>query len=165
MFPFLISSSWVQHRYGYTYIYTDHQRGYNWGSNAAPPEDQDDSILDKLHLPSISMPDISMPDVSMPDVSMPSMSMPSVSMPSLGGKGLFKRKKRQPNPREYIRLHNSKVKKSGKTLSITGATVYYYYEKDPNEEKNDQKVELTADDDDQAESWFETFKLCGCQEA
>jgi hypothetical protein len=175
---------WIQCIHWVVYTYPEHQGWYNWGGTSGPSEEETSG----MSLPSIpglpsapGMPSIDLPSIDMPSVDMPSVDAPSVdlpSAPSLPGapdmpkvdfkkfKKLKKtRKKNYPYTRFEIYKHGDytpKVKKSGKKITISGVTTKDYYEEE-DEEKKDQKVELTAPSDEQAESWYETFAYGGCE--
>merc|ERR1711879_235779 len=130
-----------------------------------PPEEKTDlfSGFDGISLPSLKLPDLSMPDLSMPDISMPSMSMPSMSMPSMS---MPKRKERDENgPFGMIQIYNgATVKRDGKTIVLGNATQYKLYKGHDPEEKKGRTFKLTAEDDEEAESWYKSLVYGGAKE-
>eukprot|EP00163_Fabomonas_tropica_P007695 TRINITY_DN1738_c0_g1_i2.p1 TRINITY_DN1738_c0_g1~~TRINITY_DN1738_c0_g1_i2.p1 ORF type:complete len:177 (-),score=40.92 TRINITY_DN1738_c0_g1_i2:197-727(-) len=169
---------WIQLIHWVIYTYDEWQYWYNWGSSTPKESDLPDgfsmpdipglpslpslSMPDMPDLPSMSMPD--MPDVDMPD--MPSMpDMPDISAPDMPDIDMPKQKKRKPNgyPHRRIEIHNATVSKSGKTVTLKGCKVDEYWE-DETETKKDQTVTIKAENDEQAESWFESFKYGGAKE-
>lgn len=165
---------WARFDGWWFYLYTHYQYWYNWKPSGNSADDE--SFLKKmaealpdmrlpslpnLSLPSLSMPSLSMPSLSMPSMSMPSLSAPSLSMPSLGKIKAPKKKTFQEDPMLYLRLRDeSNIKKSGKTVTLTG-NAYMYYKNDPSEEVKKYKVVFSAPSDKQADSWFETVtKTC-----
>lgn len=177
---------WFELRHYVLFYYKDEQTdpdsywGWNypqWGDNEEPPEEKQDLFsglsvsLPSLSFPDLSMPDLSMPDISMPDISMPdvSLSAPSLSMPSVDLKAMKmpKRKERDDNSAYgMIQIYNgAKIKRDGKTLVITDAVQYKLYKNADPEEKKGRTFKLTAPDDEEAESWYQSIVYGGCQEA
>jgi len=171
---------WFQLRHWVLYYFEEEQDSYNypeWGPDHKVEEDQS-SVFDfpgldisfpSFSLPDLSMPDLSMPDISMPDISMPSMSMPSMSMPSMGEMkmpSMPKRKERiKGGPLGMIMIYNgATVKRSGKKITIEKAHQYRIF-KGENEEKKNRKFELTAEDDEEGESWYESLVYGGATPA
>jgi len=157
------------------YYYVDEQDGYNypeWGPDYKH-EEEDRSLLDKipglpdLSLPSLpSLPDLSMPDLSMPSLSMPSLSAPSLSAPSISLGSLPKRKERyKDGPYGRITLYTgATVKLDGKKVIIENADQTRIF-KGECESKSGRKFVLTAEDDEEAESWYQSILWGGAKEA
>lgn len=175
---------WFELRHYVLFYYKEEQTNENaywgwnypqWGDDEEPPEEKSDLFagfdgisLPSLSLPDLSMPDLSMPDISMPDVSMPSLSAPSLSMPSVDLKKLSmpKRKERdEAGAFGMIQIYNgATIKRDGKTLIISKATQYKLYKGHDPEEKKDRTFKLTAEDDEEAESWYKSLVYGGCKE-
>ena len=161
---------WFQLRHYVLYYFPDEQPGWNtYGYDA--PEDDDPSLLDKMpglpdlslpslpNLPSLSMPSLSMPD--MPSMSMPDMSMPSMSAPDLKNLKMPKKKERYENgPFGRIQMHGAKVKVSGKNVTLSNCKQWRIF-KGENEEKSGVTFHLTAENEEQAKSWFESMAYGG----
>jgi len=167
---------WFQLRHWVCYYYPEEQDDFNypeWPSSYVHQE-EDKSLLDRLpglpdlSLPSLpSLPSLSMPDLSMPDISMPSLSMPSISLsaPSLGKINMPKRKEHYPEGPfgRFLCYNGAKIKRSGKKLTISNTNQLGIFKGDT-ESKDKRKFELTAEDEEEAESWYKSFVWGGMDE-
>eukprot|EP00163_Fabomonas_tropica_P022988 TRINITY_DN40254_c0_g1_i1.p1 TRINITY_DN40254_c0_g1~~TRINITY_DN40254_c0_g1_i1.p1 ORF type:complete len:198 (-),score=70.38 TRINITY_DN40254_c0_g1_i1:261-824(-) len=161
---------WFQLRHWSMYYFVDEQPGWNT-TGYDPPEDDDPSLLDKipglpdLKLPSLKIPDLSLPDISMPDISMPDVSMPSMSMPDMKNVKMPKKKERyKTGPYGRIAMHGAKVKVSGKTITLSNADQVRIF-KGENETKDGRSFTLSAPDEEEAKSWYESMAYGGAEKS
>ena len=170
---------WIQLRHYWAYYFEKEQSGYNWCSTTAPSKEEEKSMMDGLpsmpgmpkmpglpDMPKIDMPKIDMPKVSMPKVSAPSISAPSLSAPSLSAPkiGMKKKKERLDGGAwGYVQLYGgAKVSQKGKAVTISNASVVEIF-KGETEEKDNGTWKLTAESDDEAKSWYESFAYGGAE--
>lgn len=158
---------WVQLIHSYCYYYEEWQPWYNWGGTTPPSEDD----VKGLSLPKIpGLPDLpGMPKVDMPKLDMPDMpkvdmpDAPKVDMPDMPKISAPKRKERIPGgPLGSFPVRGTKIKKSGKTLTISGCQQTVYW-KGETEHNDNITFEFTAPSDEQAESWYESFAYGGAE--
>jgi hypothetical protein len=100
----------------------------------------------------------------MPSMSMPSMSMPSMSMPDMKNVKLPKRKERnESGPYGCIIFSGSKIKRSGKSFTISNAKQYRVF-KGETENKEGMTFNLTAENETQCKEWYESIAYAGGSE-